>query len=228
MSKFCHCIMTVLVLTLGITLSVVGTRLIIAGIAGYQADVFIQTWEKNNSEPQPDVWNAVHAAAQRAIDLYPVANGDYLDRLGRIQSWKYFRQPYAEATARYSRLAALDAYRASVIARPTWPYTWARLAHTKVYLQEFDNEFDNALATAFELGSWRVGVNRELAEIGFLAWSKLDEKQRLASLESARRTVANGPREAKRLLQIAEHSHRRQTLCDSLDTALKTARKICL
>ncbi|AYC31453.1 hypothetical protein D3880_03175 [Pseudomonas cavernae] len=218
----------VLVLLLALVLLFAGGRMIVAGIASYQAEAFLAAWEKAGNEPEARAWQIAHDAAQRAIGLYPVANGDYLDRLGRIHSWQQFRQPYAAPTAELSRRAALAAYRAAVVARPAWPYTWARLAHSKLYLQEFDGEFDQALAQAFQLGPWRIGVNRELAEVGFSAWPHLDESQRQATLESARRSVAYGPAEAQRLLKVAQHTGMLQMLCDSLNSELKSTRKLCL
>ena len=82
------------------------------------------------------------------------------------------------------------------------------------------------MTQAFQRGPWRIGVNRELAEIGFSAWSKLNPSQRQATLESARRSVANGPTEALRMLKVAEHTGRVNDLCSSLSLELKSARKL--
>lgn len=216
-----------LVLLLALVLLFAGGRMILAGIASYQAETFISDWEKAGNEPEARAWRVAHDAAQGAITLYPVANGDYLDRLGRVYSWQQFRQPHGASTAASSRHAALDAYRAAVTARPNWPYTWVRLAHSKLNLQEFDDEFAHALSQAFQLGPWRIGVNRELAEIGFSAWPHLSDNQRQATLESARRSVAYGSAEAQRLLRVAQHTGRLKVLCDSLSTELKTSRNLC-
>jgi hypothetical protein len=216
----------VLVLLLALALLVAGARMVVAGIANYQAEAFLSAWTKAGNEPQARAWQVAHAAAQRAIDLYPAADGDRFDRLGRIHSWQQFRQPYAAPAASDSRRAALEAYRAAVAARPTWPYSWARLAHSKLYLQEFDSEFAHALSEAFRLGPWRIGVNRELAEIGFSAWPHLNHSQRQATLESARRSVAHSQAEAQHLLAIAQHTNTVQHLCDSLSPELKTSRKL--
>ena len=205
-----------------------GVRMFLAGVAGYQADAFISEWEKAANEPAPRSWQVAHDAAQRAIDYYPVADGYQFDRLGRIHSWKQFRQPYADAAAQDSRLAALVAYRAAVAARPNWPYSWARLAHSKRYLEQFDDEFAQALTQAFQLGPWRIGVNRELPEIGFSAWPHLDDVQRQATLESARRVAAHGLVEAQRLVKVAQYTGRTQELCASLSKQQKTLRKICI
>lgn len=215
-----------LVLLLALGLLVAGGRMSVAGIANYQAGAFIAAWEKAGSEPSARAWQVAHNAAQRANSLYPVANGDYLDQLGRVYSWQQFRQPYATPAANSSRQAALAAYRAAVAVRATWPYSWERLAHAKLYLQQFDDEFDQAFNQAFQRGPWRIGVNRELAEIGFSAWAHLTPNQRLTTLESARRSVANGPAETQRLLRIAEITGRVGELCNSLSAELKTVRKL--
>jgi hypothetical protein len=206
-----------LVALVAIGLLLFGGRLLLAGIADYQAEAFLEAWEATANEPDGHAWNIAHAAAQRAMDLYPVADGERLDRLGRIYSWKQFRQPFAAATAQASRQAALDAYRASVSVRPTWPDSWARLAHAKLYLQQFDDEFSNALTQAFALGPWRIAVNRELAQVGLIAWSHLSEKQRLATLESARRTATFAPNEAQQLLALAGQTGTLQQVCSVLE-----------
>lgn len=217
-----------LALLVALALLITGGRMFLAGIASYQAEAFIGVWEKAGKEPDARAWQIAHDAAQRAISLYPVANGDYLDRLGRIHSWQRFRHSYGDPAATRSRHAALDAYRASVAARPTWPYTWERLAHTKIFLQEFDGEFDQSLSRAFQLGPWRIGVNRELAEIGFSVWPRLDDKQRQIVLESSRRSVAFSPAEAQRMVMVALYTGRLRELCNSLNIELKTSRRLCL
>lgn len=215
-----------LVLLAAAALLYAGARMIPAGIASYQAEAFIGAWEQGSGEPAPRAWQIAHEAGQRAIELYPAADGDRLDRLGRIHSWQQFRQPYGQAEAEPSRRAALAAYRASVAARPNWPYSWARLAHAKLYLQEFDAEFHQALSEALRLGPWRIGVNRELVEIGFSAWPHLDKTQRQAIEESARRVAEYGAWEAKHLLRIAEHTGRVAELCASLSLATVTSRQL--
>lgn len=218
---------TLLVLLVAIGLVVTGGRMALAGLASYQAGAFINSWEKQAQEPSARGWEVAEDAAQRAIALYPTASGEYADRLGLVYSWQQFRQPYGAPDAEASRRAALDAYRQSTTARPTWPDTWARLAHAKLYLVEFDTEFHQAMSNAAELGPWRVGINRELAEIGFTAWPQLDHAQRRATLEAARRTVAYSTNEAMRVYLLAEHTGMTQVFCDNLDSSLTAKRKLC-
>lgn len=223
-----HRLAILLVIALSLPLLFMGSRLLLAGIAGYQADAFLSDWEKKGEEPNERAWQIARAAAQRAIDLYPVANGAYQHRLGLIQQWKQFRQPFGAPNAEASRRAALETFRAATQARPTWPDHWAALAYAKLNLLEFDAEFRAALAQARELGPWRIAINRRIAEIGFIAWPQLDATERASILESARRTVAYSPQEAQNLLAIVEHTGMTTTLCQSLSDELKASRKLCL
>jgi hypothetical protein len=216
-----------LAIALGLLLLYGGSRLLLAGIASYQADAFISDWEKKGEEPGKRAWQIARSAAQRAVDLYPVANGAYLHRLGLIEQWKQFRQPFGEPKAEASRRAALQAFRTATEARPTWPDHWASLAYAKLYLLEFDAEVHAALRRAHELGPWRIGINRRLAEIGFIAWPQLDAAERQRTLESARRTAAYSTQEAQNLLVITERAGMTDELCNSLNSAIKDTRKIC-
>lgn len=213
---------------LALLLLIAGSRLLLAGIANYQAEAFLKEWEKKRAVPTEEAWQIAHDAAQRAIALYPVDNSAYQHNLGLIHQWQHLRQPFGEPGAEPSRRAALEALRNAVAARPTWPEHWTALAYAKLYLLEFDEEFHHALAQARQLGPWRVVVNRQLAEIGFIAWPHLNADERSATLEAARRVARFGPQEAKNLLQVAAHTGMTQTLCDSLDAELKQSRKICL
>lgn len=217
-----------LAIALGLLLLYGGSRLLLAGIACYQVDAFISDWEKKGEEPGERAWQIARSAAQRAVDLYPVANGAYLHRLGLIEQWKQFRQPFGEPKAEASRRAALEAFLAATENRPTWPDNWASLAYAKLYLLEFDTEFHDALRRAHELGPWRIQINRRLAEIGFITWPQLDAAERERVLESSRRIVAYSTQEARNLLTIAEQTSMTEELCASLSNETKTARKICL
>ncbi|MNZ99600.1 hypothetical protein D3C78_1189320 [compost metagenome] len=216
-----------LALALSLPLLYGGGCLLLAGIASYQTQAFLDHWSAKGSEPSPQAWQVAHAAAQRAVDLYPGSNGEYLERLGRVLQWQQFRQPYGAAEAEPSRRAALEAFRAASAARPTWPNNWVALAYTKLYLRELDDEFAHALKQAQAFGPNRIDVNRSLAEIGLITWPVLDAEQEQDTLEAARRTVAYSQREAQNLLAIAESVGMDFELCESLDAALKDTRKIC-
>ncbi len=218
-----------ILLTLALSLPLLygGGCLLLAAIASYQTQAFLDDWRAKGNEPSPQAWQIAHDAAQRAVSLYPGSNGESLERLGRVLQWQQFRQPFGAAEAEPSRRAALEAFRAASQARPTWPYNWAALAYAKLYLLEFDGEFAHALQQAQALGPTRIEINRTLAEISFIAWPHLNEEQRQAALKSARHTVKYGAKEAQNLLAIAGQTGMTRQLCDSLDAELKDTSKIC-
>lgn len=228
MVSFKRLLPVLLVLPLALGLMVEGARLLMAGVAGYQADAFLTAWAKAGSEPAPQAWQVARQAAARAVQLYPAANGAYLDRLGRVYSWQHFQQPFGQKQAAPARRAARQAFRDALAARPVSPFTQARLLHSKLYLLEFDTEFDQAFRRADALGQWQLAVNRELAEVGLIAWPSLTPAQRELTLKHAQRAVAFSLRESQHVMRLAQHTGMTGVLCQHLDTELKTNRKICL
>lgn len=220
-------LLVLLALLLGLPLAAIGGCLLLAGIASYQAQAFLDDWSNKGTAPAPHAWQIAHDAAQRAIDLYPVANGQYLHRLGLIHQWQHRRVPSREAKAQASQRAALQAFRAASNAQPSWPDHWTAIADTKLRLLEIDDEFNQAMAKAHELGPWRIHINRRLAEIGFTAWPLLDDAGEAITLEAARRTIVYSTPEAQRLAAIAEDTDMTDTLCAQLDDELTSSRQIC-
>ncbi len=216
-----------LAIALSLPLLYAGSRLLLAAIAAYQTQAFLDDWTAKGEEPSPRAWQVAHDAAQHAVDLHPGDNGEYLQRLGHVQQWKQYRQPFRAAEAEQSRRAALEAFRAASRVRPTWPANWTALAYAKLYLLELDGEFTHALEQARNLGPTRLAINRSRAEIGLIAWPQLDTQQRQATLEAARMTVNHSTGEARKLLEIAEHTGMTAVLCDSLAATEKQDRKIC-
>lgn len=216
-----------LVLLASLGLVFAGLRMAGAGFASYQAEAFLQDWAGKGTEPSDAAWRVAEGAAQRAVSLYPVANGEYLDRLGRVYSWQQFERPYGSPDALGSRLAALDAYRGSLEARPVWPNTWARLANTKLHLALFDDEFKQALEKASALGPSRIEVQREVVMVVFAAWPQLSTQERARFIESAHRAVAYSDNEGKRIFQLAEHAGVTAVLCRSLPLEIQAKRQLC-
>lgn len=225
-------LLSLLVLVLAAGLVAGGARLLAAGLASLRAEAFLSDWARRGAEPDPRAWQVALAAARQAVALYPVANGDYLDRLGRVYSFRHFQHPFAvphlgaDAVGQ-SRRGALQAYRAAVAARPDWPFTQVRLLHAKLYLLQFDAEFDRTFARAAALGPWRIEVNRELAEIGFAAWPSLTPAQRELTLVHAQRSVAFSDAEARTVLARARAAGLAPALCRALPAALKAQRRLC-
>ncbi|SDR82528.1 hypothetical protein [Pseudomonas oryzae] len=220
-------LLPLLAAVLSLPLIAAGACMLLAGIASYQAQAFLDDWTNKRSEPTAKAWQIAHDAAQRAVRLYPGNNGEYLERLGRVWQWQQFRAPFGAAQAQASRRAALEAFRASTQARPEWPYAWAALAYAKLHLLELDNEFAHALQQANNLGPNRIEINRTLAEIGLLAWPSLDAGQRSATLAAADRVVQYSGNEARYLSEVAAHAGMSEALCEHLDERIRKKQGIC-
>lgn len=219
--------LTVVCLTGSLALLIPAGQMLVAGLASYRVDVALQRWNKNQHVPSEQKWQAALAAAKQANALYPVASGTYLEQLGQVYAWKAFDQPAGAESARESRLAAAQAYRQSAAARPTWPNTWAHLAHSKFALNELDEEFAKALKQANHWGPYRPDVQLELASIGLRAWPLLTQPQRVDAVTSARIAMDSDNETANALFTLAQANGLEQTLCMSAANEPGRTRNYC-
>ncbi|GLK88112.1 hypothetical protein [Pseudomonas turukhanskensis] len=203
------------------------SQMLLAGLASHRAELALQRWAASAQLPAEAKWQSALDAAKQANALYPVASGTYLEQLGQVYSWKAFDQPAGADSARPSRLLAAAAYRQSAQARPTWPATWAHLAHSKYALDEFDSEFAQAMKQANEWGPYRPDVQLELASIGLRAWPMLNHQQRVDALISARHAMDGTNQAANTLFALAQTNGLEQTLCMSGVDELDGTRNYC-
>lgn len=229
-----------LIVLLALLLCTAGVAMTLAGVARYQAEAFLQDWQGKAVEPEDRAWQVAAKAAQRAVAWYPVANGDYLDRLGRVHSWRFYQQPYGSAVLltslplaqaaviEASRRQALAAYRASVEVRPGWPDSWARLVHAKLYLLELDGEFEQAFLRAADQGPWRGAVNLELAEIGLTAWGVMPADARERTVVQAARAMLPGGADSLAVQGLARQAGVELRICAAMDKIAPTSQGKCL
>ena len=206
-------LMLVAVAAVALAVLALALRMLDAALAENHTEQYLQHWQRHAREPAPQAWQAAFTAARRAVDSYPVASGRYLDRLGQVQAWRYPQQPVGAAQAAESRRAALDAYRDALAARPTWPNTWARVAHTYYALGETSAAFAQALEQANRLGPYRPAVQGELASVGLRTWPQLSAAQRVTTLESAHRVLDGHTDAARDLLDLAQSLGLQDVLC---------------
>lgn len=200
--------------------------MLVAGVSSIHAERALNQWESAEDPPTRSYWELTLKRAERAVAWYPVANGEYLDRLGRVRAWSTALNP-VEAGDQLSPEAAVDAFRQSTLARPTWPWTWLRLAYGKSAAGNLDEEFDLALRSAAATGSGRVDVNRALVELGFSQWAVLNREQRALVLSAAGRAVSHSAEEATRIHSLARAAGVEQPLCWSLGRAIRSQQRIC-
>lgn len=208
---------------LGLAAIIGGGKLLVAGIAHYQAQAFLKTWERNPAQPSEQAGLIAEDAIQRAIKAYPGSHGKYLETLGYIELWRAFGTNLNDPEVKQYREAAVQALRESTQARQTWPDTWAALAYAKLTVLEFDDEFTHAMQQAQEFGPWRIGINRRLAEIGLIAFSELNTEQRMIVTESIQRTAQYSARERAKLFELAAQTNSLNPLCTILVDAPEPA-----
>lgn len=197
----------------------------LAGIASGHTERALQQWDQSEEAPSEAYWETTLVRAERAARLYPVASGEYLDRLGRVHAWGTLAKPEGETEA--NMRSSLAAFNHSLESRTTWPWTWLRIAYTKRALNEMDEDFGVAMAEAARLGEGRVEVSDGLARLGFLSWADLDRDQRAMTLAAAGRAVAHSPAQAKGIYDAALAQGLETPLCWALSNAVKSQQRIC-
>ena len=215
-----------LLLVAAALLLLLGLRMAGAGIAAYRAEAFMDHWSTQGREPDARAWAVAAAAAQRAVDWYPAPNGRYQERLGRVHSWRFYQQPLGDAALlavlvatpevpaiAASRRQALAAFREAVRLRPAAASGWARLAHAKLSLLQWDAEFDRAFANADRLGSAAGQPRLELAQVGLQGWYWLTPPQQARTLAAALVVLDSGGAPAKTLAQQAAALGLLERLC---------------
>jgi hypothetical protein len=198
-----------------------------AGIAGHQAQLFLEDWERKGEDPSDKAWQFAVNAAQRSLEWSPGAGALHADRLGRIYEWYRVSTPLGDREAEPARHLAVAAYRRSIEARPLWPFTRVQLAYAKLRLLAFDDEFHYQLADARRLAPGRVRIHGPLAEIGIIAWPQLSAEQKLETWQSLELVLRYDPRRAQPLYSLAEQAGLTDSLCTSLDPELLKQRKWC-
>lgn len=204
-------------LVLAIPMTLAAWSLLRAAIADQHLDHLLHSEPPADISAAPQLWAQAHQTALDSIAFYPVQSGAGYEQLGRTLQWQSAHYTLGNPKAKPIRDEALQAYRVAVSSRPTWPYNWVNLASIKLHLLQFDEEFDHAMQQAFEYGPWRSDINQGLAEIGFIAWPRLNADQRLSTLESARRVAATrNIRRTRDLLEAAQRSGRRAEFCQAV------------
>jgi hypothetical protein len=98
--------------------------------------------------------------------------------------------------------------------RPTSPFLWANLALSKVYLDQFDEEFFAALRNANVLGPWEPASQLSVLFAGLAAWDRLDADLRLAIEGVLER---GGARNAEKMFQTVKTFRRFDLVCGRKD-----------
>ena len=179
----------VLLFGVGGGLIYLGGSLFSAGLADYQARTFQEDWQQKQTPPSIKAWRIAKDASEKAVARHPLtANGEYLERLGRINEWLHFDKPVGDAVAQLTRSKAENYYAQAIAARPAWPNTYSQLAYVKAMQGEVDDRFYEVAKTAYQLGPWRKPTLEQLAQVStfFPEYQQAEQEWLVAVIDRAK------------------------------------------
>jgi predicted Zn-dependent protease len=180
---------------IGGALIYLGGTIFSAGLADYQARTFQEDWQQKQTPPSIKAWRIAKEASEKAVARHPLtANGEYLDRLGRINEWLHFNKPVGDAVAQLTRSKAKSYYEQAIAARPAWPNTYSQLAYVKAMQGELDERFYEVAEAAYQLGPWRKPTLEQLAQVStFMSESQQAEREWLVAVNDRIDAVKRQP-----------------------------------
>jgi hypothetical protein len=201
-----------------LAISLLGARMLLAGLNQAQAEAFARHWHQERRVPGPDEWTRVNQAAIRAVNLYPVANAQYLQLLGENWLWRQYGHPMgsADPALHEARSAARTALQQAAELRPHWPGHWSALARAQAAQLDFSASFNTSLQHAMQKGPYRPGIQLQIAELGLLTWQLLDPQARQMTQQAIRYSIQLRPAQLSVLGPLAQQAGNTGALCSSL------------
>ncbi len=210
-----------------LVLVLTASQMLIAALEAHRADLFLADWYDKSRIPSEKASQVALDAAYAADNWYPVNHGDHKERLGKVYEWRQHPLPFGAPEAEAERRRALEAYRQVAELRPTWPYGWTNIAHTKLQLLELDHEFMHAFTEASRTGPWNRETLKALAITGISAWPRLSADQRAPILETIAQAVSNDRRTAKELSDALANSGLLELVCFYSGAMQQNSNGIC-
>ncbi len=133
-----------------------------------------------------------------------------LEDLAGLQLRQMHAATEPELAVALARGAYLN-FRLALVERPTAALNWARLALTKLYLAEHDEELFSALRLSLELGPRELGVPELVLHLGMALWPKIDSGLRR---EVIRALGLSASRDAETAFAIGKSYGRFDLMCD--------------
>lgn len=174
----------------------------IADLYAYSPRQQVEHWQHSNTAPQSEAITTALNSIDQAIDWAP-DNGEYRDLKGILLYYRALELTVAGDQRSFTELtsASLASYRIAARLRPRWPYSWANIALMKAALNQFDEEFAQAVDNATRFGPWENAVNISITEAGFVGWHQLSETTRQQVLENTLRGLKRNNNQIKQRLK---------------------------
>lgn len=198
----------------------------LADIKHYPVKHWIKKIETGQATTKADIDIAI-ATIQSAIKHTP-NNAEYREYLARL----YFLSAIDVYNKDNNNLKAFRAdlvnayiqHKTALTHRPQWPYSWANLALIKAHLQQFDNEFADAIINAETFGPWEIASNQAIAMAGLTGWRKISADLQTKTVTAIERIYQQKKQIAKDL--ISNYNLKSQ-ICEKVTLIKLSQDKVC-
>lgn len=146
------------------------SHMLLSGIYSLQTQIFLEDWQEKQLSPDIEPWQTALIASKNAQKYYPVKDAFLQEQIGKTLQWHTYDKLNTDTAINDSRLAALQAYREQTKLTPNWPKAWFNLLSIKIELNQFDNEFYNALEIAKQTTQQTPGMLTQYTIIGIQAY----------------------------------------------------------
>lgn len=167
----------------------------IAAIDYFRVQGYVEAWsyqvQRNPAYqiPTTEYENAL-SDAQQAVKLIPY-NSDYHVGLADILTWKIVNTANLPTADRQNLTTeVLNHYHIAIKQRPSWPYTYTKLALTKAKLGEIDQEMMTSLQKANQLGPREIDILHMIIQLGLANWKHLDHDTQLTVASALDKTLS--------------------------------------
>ncbi|MFO6423769.1 VpsP family polysaccharide biosynthesis protein [Motilimonas sp. KMU-193] len=185
MTQFYRIVIKSLIALLAIGLIFFAGRYALANLYANYVENSLEQWQAlqdkqaiiDNSQLAP-----VLNAAKQANIFHP-NHPHYLVLEAKVYQWQYLiaaqQTDTVESAQQIAPLqASLALLNQAIALRPHWPNTYADVVHTKLWLNQIDDEFASAFVAADQFGSMTAEVHLVLSQSGLLAWPELSSSLR--------------------------------------------------
>ena len=198
----------------------------LADIKHYPVKHWIKKIETGQAITKADIDMAI-ITIQSAIKKTP-NNPEYREYLARL----YFLSAIDVYNKDNNNLKAFRAdlvnayiqHKTALKHRPQWPYSWANLALIKAHLQQYDNEFENAIINAEKFGPWEIASNQAIAMAGLTGWNSISADLQTKTVAAIERTYQQDKRIAKNLMTTYRLTSQ---ICEKVTLIRLSQDKVC-
>ncbi len=168
--------------------AVIATRSGVADFYAYSPRQHLALWQKSNKLPSEEKLNAELSKIRTAIE-WQQNRAEYRDIEALLLYYQALHHFKANDPSGFqqSTIEAIESYRQATVKRPNWPYSWSNLALMKSAINQFDQEYEQSLIKAVELGPWENAVNLSVAEAGLRGWATLSPSTQTEIIDNIER-----------------------------------------